>query len=394
MALTGAYGSYTQEEVDNALIRAAINGNSRCVSLLLDWNADCDAEDMDGDTPLMLAACNNHVDVVQLLINAGCGVNHVSDRLRTALHMAAWVGNVKVCQMLLHAGADPTIQEMYGDTALMLAAHRSPDVASLLAKHKQAINIRNENGDTALNCAAKAGHTESVRVLVEAGADINARNRNGETALMYATYENHVETAKLLLQLGTDPNIATNSGLVPLHIACQKKMEEMCEVLLQGGADPNFSDKSGRRPLSFAVSSGRARIVLQLIQAGACSQYQGPALFNKRTVVVSPLYKALLDKRLDIAEMLSRTGSSTSSDLFQIYKCEELQSELEDTTRGQEVLGYIKSIACSPTSLRLTCLQVIHSMVGKQQGWQNKIRSLGIPKPLIAFLLHEDLIHC
>jgi ankyrin repeat protein len=64
MVVTGAYGSYSKEDLDNALIRASINGNHRCVSLLLDWGADSDAEDMDGDTPLMLAACNNHVKVI------------------------------------------------------------------------------------------------------------------------------------------------------------------------------------------------------------------------------------------------------------------------------------------------------------------------------------------
>lgn len=69
MVLTGAYGSYTQEDVNNALIRAANNGNTDCVKLLLDWNADSDVEDMDGDTPLMLAASNNHVAVAQVRIH-------------------------------------------------------------------------------------------------------------------------------------------------------------------------------------------------------------------------------------------------------------------------------------------------------------------------------------
>lgn len=391
MVLTGAYGSYTKEEVDNGLIRAAINGNAGCVSLLLDWNADCDAEDMDGDTPLMLAACNNHVSVVQQLLRAGCSVNATSDRRRTALHMAAWVGNVSICKILLQAGADPNIKEMYGDTALMLAAHRSPEVASILAKYDRAINLKNESGDTALSCAAKSGHCQTVEDLVKAGADVNSKNRHGETAVLYAAYENHVNIAKFLLEHGADPNIASQSGLVPLHIACKQKLQEMCKVLLDGNADPNVADKIGQRPLTFAVGSGNVNIVAKLIKAGACPKYHGPSLFQRQTVVVSPLYKALLERKLDIAKVLHRAGSCSQSELYQIYTCEDLQSELEDTARGNEVLLFLKEIASSPTTLRLKCLHAVQSLVGREKGWQEKAKSLHLPKPLIDFLLFQDL---
>ncbi|XP_070186433.1 ankyrin repeat domain-containing protein 50-like isoform X2 [Littorina saxatilis] len=392
MVLTGAYGGYTNEDVNNALIRAAINGNAGCVSLLLDWNADCDAEDMDGDTPLMLAACNNHIEVAQQLLRAGCGVNRVSDRQRTALHMASWVGNSKICKMLLQAGADLTIQEMYGDTALMLAAHRSPEVASLLAREgPQVVNMKNESGDSALGCATKSGHLQCVQDLVDAGADVNSMNRLGETALLFATYENHPNVAQLLLDCGADPNIATKSGLVPLHIACKKNLEELCQLLLEGGADPDFADTMGQRAMTYAVANGNTAIISKLIQAGATPRYQGPSLFHRRLVIMSPLYKALLDKRLDIARVLHRAGSCSQSELFEISQCEDLHSELEDTVKGKEVLGFIKEICSAPASLRLKCLQRIQSILGKARAKREKILSLQLPKPLISFLLFEDL---
>ncbi|KAL8580592.1 hypothetical protein ACOMHN_046795 [Nucella lapillus] len=392
LVLTGAYGAYSREEVDNALIRAAINGNVRCVSLLLDWNADCDAEDMDGDTPLMLAACNNHLEVVKLLIRAGCGVNRTSDRHRTALHMAAWVGNVQICRLLLKAGADLMVQEMYGDTPLMLAAHRSPDVASLLTREgRQVINMKNESGDSALGCATKSGHLQCVRDLVEAGADLNMQNRHGETPLTFAAYENRPEIARFLLDRGANPDIPTKSGVVPLHIACQKKFEQLCQALLEAGADPDFADKMGQRALTFAVSGGQAGMVSKLIQAGACPQYMGPSLFHRRTVVVTPLYKALLDRRLDIARILHRSGSCSQSELRQIHKCEELRSELEDSVKGREILGFLEDIACTPTPLRLKCLQAVQTLAGAGLEGRRRIHGLQIPRPLIGFLLFEDL---
>ena len=179
--------------------------------------------------------------------------------------------------------------------------------------------------------------------------------------------------------------------MVPLHIAVKKNFEETCTVLLEGGANPNYSDKLGQRALTFAVASGNATIVSKLIRARACPQYQGPSLFHRRTVVVSPLYKALLDKRLDIAKILHRAGSCSQSELYQIHQCEDLQSELEDTAKGKEVLAFIKEISCTPTSLRLKCLQTVQSLVGRGRMGREKILSLQLPKPLIAFLLYEDL---
>lgn len=293
--------------------------------------------------------------------------------------------------MLLKAGADVNIQEMYGDTALMLAAHRSPDVASLLAKHGQGINIKNEYGDTALSCAAKSGNFQSVQTLIEAGAQVNSKNRHNETPLMYATQENQVKTVKCLLENHADANVATKSGLVPLHIACKQNFEEICTLLLLGGADPNFANKTGERPLTFAVGSGKVNIVCKLIQAGACPRYKGPSLIQKRTVMVSPLYKALSDKRLDIARILYDAGCCSQSELYEIYSCEDLQSELEDTTSGTEVLNYLRQIACTPSCLRTVCLQNILSIVRQKKDWQEKVKLLHLPKPLVSFLLFEDV---
>lgn len=393
MVLTGAYGPYTTEDVNNALIRAAINGNSRCVSLLLDWGADTDAEDMDGDTPLMLAACNNHIKVVKMLLKAQCLVNRVSDRRRTALHMAAWVGNEQICRLLLQAGADAAIQEMYGDTALMLAAHRSPNVARLLAQEagRVAVNMKNESGDSALGCATKSGHLDCVRDLIEAGADVNSSNRHGETALMFATYENHPKLAQFLIDNGANPNIATQSGAVPLHVATKKNLTEMFYILLESGADPDLSDKMGQRALTFAIAAGNAAMVTKLIQAGSNPRYQGPSLFHRASVVMTPLYKALWSKRLDIANVLYSAGSCAPVELQEIYHCEDLQSELGDTGKGRDVLAFVKDIALSPAPLRLLCLQNVQACVrwGGAEG-RRRIMSLKLPKPLKAALLLED----
>jgi ankyrin repeat protein len=60
-ALSGELGDLELSDLNQALIRAAQNGNAECVSRLLAEGADIDCDDVDGDTPLMLAAANDHI---------------------------------------------------------------------------------------------------------------------------------------------------------------------------------------------------------------------------------------------------------------------------------------------------------------------------------------------
>jgi ankyrin repeat protein len=55
--------------------------------------------------------------------------------------------------------------------------------------------------DMALRFASENGHTEVVKLLLEAGADVHAV---GDGALYYASRNGHTETVKLLLDKGAD----------------------------------------------------------------------------------------------------------------------------------------------------------------------------------------------
>ena len=48
---------------------------------------------------------------------------------------------------------------------------------------------------------------ETVQLLLETGADINVKDNDGRTALMYATKNNAFEVIRLLLEYGAGVNI-------------------------------------------------------------------------------------------------------------------------------------------------------------------------------------------
>jgi len=60
------------------------------------------------------------------------------------------------------------------------------------------VDAKANNGVTALMLAANEGHLESVRALLDAGADVNEKDINDYGALKLAEEQGHTEIAELL----------------------------------------------------------------------------------------------------------------------------------------------------------------------------------------------------
>lgn len=97
-------------------------------------------------------------------------------------------------------------------------------------------------GKTALYIAAKFGHTNLVKYLIDNGASIThtAMGPFGSlgTPLHAAVGKRHIETVKLLLDLGADVNQPDTGSGPPLHIALENSDIEMERLLRNSGAHP------------------------------------------------------------------------------------------------------------------------------------------------------------
>jgi ankyrin repeat protein len=69
------------------------------------------------------------------------------------------------------------------------------------------VNAKDDYGDTALIGASKNGHTQIVKELIKEGADASAKNDNGYTALTLASMWGHIKVVRELLKAGANPNI-------------------------------------------------------------------------------------------------------------------------------------------------------------------------------------------
>lgn len=90
---------------ETALMKAADEGLSGTVSLLIKHGANVNHRDEDGETPLMFAADEGHTRVVEILIKAGADVNAVNKDGESALMMAEDEGHDDTAAILRAAGA-------------------------------------------------------------------------------------------------------------------------------------------------------------------------------------------------------------------------------------------------------------------------------------------------
>jgi len=121
-------------------------------------------------------------------------------------------------------------------------------------------------GDTALHLAAAGYRVEIVRLLLAAGADPNAAtNHRRSTPLHYAADgflgspvwdpKRQVETIRCLLDQGADLHSQDKNGATPLHRAVRTRCAAAVRYLLRAGSDPTQKNLPGSTPFHLAVQN-------------------------------------------------------------------------------------------------------------------------------------------
>ncbi len=124
---------------------------------------------------------------------------------RTLLHWAGGAGALRVVQRLLQLGTDPNLRDRGGHTPLYAVANEcasefGAEVVRALVKAGADVNAcGGVMRATPLHMAARRGHVEIARVLLECGAAVNARDRKGDTPLTRAVNCRRPLVAQLLV---------------------------------------------------------------------------------------------------------------------------------------------------------------------------------------------------
>ena len=285
---------------DQRLVAAAAAQDTAAVRALLDAGVDPDTPRADGATALLWAAHRDDPALVDLLLEAGAAVDAADDHGVTPLQTAAENASVAMVDRLLAAGADVDATQTSGLTALMIAA-RTGDarVLSLLLKHGADVDAATiETRSTALMWAVAEAHPDSVRALLDAGANPHASTAAGFTPLLFAARNGDIPMARLLFAAGVDVDHTGADGTHALPYAIVRGHDDFARFLLDRGADPNGT-MGGVPALHAAVGRVDTWLADWNRRHGGGARYstRGSSAFDPARAL--PLVKALLARGAD-----------------------------------------------------------------------------------------------
>ena len=294
-----------------ALSSACLAGHGDIVRLILEAGADVDldAHEYLNDNPLTLAIKGERWEVIDILLEAGADVNwdHLMDM---PLGVAARTNNVKLMEHLIAHGAkiNPKLRRGFFDayTPLISAADEGGEESvRFLLDHGADVNAKTR-GTTPLIEAMSFGREGVVRLLLAAGADVNAVGRF-HTPLSAAAESGDPTLVRMLLDAGADPNLGAERFTNPLIAAAEIGHEEIARMLLAAGADVNAATDN-KTPLIVAAGQIRESIVQLMLDHGADVN----AVAGGETALMN----ALEQNRLAIARLLRRAGAVDISTQF------------------------------------------------------------------------------
>ncbi|KAK5631441.1 hypothetical protein RRF57_007155 [Xylaria bambusicola] len=170
-------------------------------------------QDKDGNAPLHLAVVGGHPLTTKCLLKGENwqGSDHIHrkpiSQSSAVLAMATRSNFVGIVKMLVEAGVDINWQDATGETALHIAARfghtecarvlieGSPDQKADLALTEKSFAW------SALHIAAVDGHLPVAKLLVNAGSDVSKPDSFGWTAKEHAALRGHIGVAELLAPL-------------------------------------------------------------------------------------------------------------------------------------------------------------------------------------------------
>ncbi|KAM0591643.1 hypothetical protein ACHAPN_007218 [Verticillium nonalfalfae] len=258
------------------------------------------------------------------------------------------------------------------------ASADAEDLRRLTQYYTTDVDIRNQDGLSALHLAILSQHDGAVEALVEANADIEATTPDGKRPLFLAIEESRTEVVRFLLahHALTD---ADAGGRMPLHEAASRGNVHVVRLLLDYGADIQALSTDEKDALFFAVRSQIVAVARLLLDRGAdpdaylsedpptalhlaselCDVEMMRMLLERRAKVdlrdfngATPLFRVVAAGNIEAAKLLLQHGASIrvwASGGFSALDLADGNLEMLELLNGDRVLQGPKVRGAGPT---------------------------------------------
>ena len=257
----GANVNAFDQDGRTALYWFSHHGHTEMVKLLLDLGAPVDPKDPDCDTALMAASAQGRLEVVNLLLSQGADINRTDDIFGSSLDRALNDGHFNILQVLLDGGAVITEESIESASrglsagllkaffdkakersndmvvdcgrALYFAALRGDlSLVQVLTNNGADLNMNSLSfGETPLAVASHKGDIEIVRHFLDLGADVNGPSSTWGSALLAAARRGHQEIVRILLEHRPNPAVRGRERKTAFELAKHLGYHEIADMV-------------------------------------------------------------------------------------------------------------------------------------------------------------------
>lgn len=190
------------------------------------------------------------------------------------------------------------------------------------------INARNEWGFYPLERAVSCDRSETVSMLIEAGADFKGVDSAGIDLVMNAGWFGSLTTLKVLLRAGASVKNRCKAGKSALHYTCVEGFIGESVAILNAGGWTEDEDGNGSAPLDLAIASGVEGLV-RIVAARSTDDGLARSLEKKKGMKWTPKSQKEEDAEDKIIEICLEIQRAR-------VLSKELQEELPDPQRKRQ----------------------------------------------------------
>ena len=358
----GAKATYEDKGGWNALHCAALSGDPETIDHILTLVPNIESKRADGETPLIIAVRHQKLQGVKCLLEKGANPLAKDNEGQDFLYYASSRDPDLLGLVLSHvADSESTLifllMSLVSKKFKISASSLKCDAFFNCFSHCIILGGTSVSEDdkelNQLHSAERDSDVTKIKSTPPLERSVDSRNAAGMTPLMNAAMNGNVQTVKLLIEKGADPSLTDNSGRTSLHFAAAGGDTNIISLIHTRMPDIESLDGGGETPLFVAAYSGELHAVKWFLERGAKAAYEDKRGWNALHCAALSNDPEIIDHILThVPNIESRTADGATPLILavlyrklQCVKCllERGANPLAKDNEGQDSLYYASS---------------------------------------------------